>query len=56
MFCFVERSNLGKDSKNLAKHPPNSGVDIWFMRFHYWAILKNCIFSIVLEPFFPLKD
>ena len=46
--------NLRADSKNLAKHLPK-----WWMCFHFWGrikpILKNCILSIVLESFFPLK-
>ena len=43
----------GTDTKNLAKHPQKSGVDIRFMHFHFQAsikpILKNSIISIVLE-------
>ena len=46
-----------KTSRNT---PQNGGVDIWFMRFHFWAsikhILKNRIFSVVLGLFYPLNE
>ena len=55
-----ERPDLRTDSKNLAKHPQNGGVDIWFMHFHFQAnikpILINCIFFIVLQPFYSLNE
>ena len=46
-----------KTSRNT---PHNGWVDIWVMRFHFRAstktILKNPIFSIILEPFHPLNE
>ena len=43
-----ERLNLGTDSKTPRNTPQNSGVDSWFMRFHFRASIKpifeNCKF------------
>ena len=46
-----ERQNLRTDSKNLAKHPPKW----WSRHLGIKPILKNLIFSIVFDPFSPLK-
>ena len=43
--------------KTLRNTPQNGEVNIWVMRFHFWAsiepIFKDRIFSIVFDPFFP---
>ena len=42
--------------KTLRNTSQIGGVDIWVMRFHFWASIepnfKNCIFSTVFDPFF----
>ena len=46
-----------KTSRNT---PQNGGVDIWFMRFHFWASIKpifeNHVSRPVSGPFHPLYE
>ena len=45
--------------KTLRNTPQNGWVDIWFMRFHFWASIRpffeNHVFRAVSETFYPLK-